>query len=150
MGLDMYLTKKIYVGANYEHRNITGKVELYQEEKEIPINFKKISYIEQEAAYWRKANAVHNWFVENIQEGNDDCDEYPVYIEDIKKLLDTCKKVEENPKLAEELLPSVSGFFFGSTEYDEWYMKDIEYTIKKLEEIIREDNNDEYFYCSSW
>ena len=38
--------------------------------------------------YWRKANAVHNWFVDNVQDGNDGCKHYWVSKEDLQKLLD--------------------------------------------------------------
>ena len=62
MGLDMYLTKRTWVGLNYEHNRETG--------------------------YWRKANHIHQWFVENIQDGNDDCREYYVPRERLKELLE--------------------------------------------------------------
>ena len=44
----------------------------------------------------------------------------------------------------------------GSTDYDYWYMKDIDYTIEILEKILLEeeqkDKNEhiEYYYGSSW
>lgn len=41
-----------------------------------------------------------------------------------------------NPELAQELLPTGSGFFFGSTDYDQWYMRDIIDTITILEAIF--------------
>ena len=45
MGLDMYLTKKIYIGANYEHRNVEANVDIKVNGNVININPKKISYI---------------------------------------------------------------------------------------------------------
>ena len=27
----------------------------------------------EEVGYWRKANAIHGWFVRNVQNGKDDC-----------------------------------------------------------------------------
>ena len=73
-------------------------------------------------------------------------------------LLEVCKKVKEDPSKAEELLPTTEGFFFGSTDYNEYYMKDIDYTIEILEEAISEYEleaankryNGDYFYSSSW
>lgn len=35
------------------------------------------------------------------------------------------------------ILPTCTGFFFGSTEYDEYYLSYIEYTIKICEEILK-------------
>ena len=67
----------------------------------------------------------------------------------LTKLLDVCKKVQADHSLAESLLPSTSGFFFGNTEYDEWYYTDIDNTIAILEEAIME-NGVEFYYSSSW
>lgn len=182
MGLDMYLTKKIYVGANYEHNKVTGKISLKKEGKPIKVDLSKVTYIECQAGYWRKANQIHKWFVDNVQKGTDDCGDYYVSIEQLTKLLDLCRKVKAtsklvdgavtngktllngvwmpiveegmeivNPEVAEQLLPTGSGFFFGSTDYDQYYMDDINSTIKIIEAIISEnDTNADYYYHSSW
>ena len=153
----MYLTRKKYIGAKWEHRNITGSVIIKQNDKEIPIDFKKITYIEEEVGYWRKANAIHKWFVDNVQNEVDDCKEYYVSIEDIKNLLNLCEEVEKDHNKSDELLPTKSGFFFGSLEYDEYYFEDIKYTINMLKEIIKEEEElnkqgifSEFYYRSSW
>lgn len=110
----------------------------------------------EEVAYWRKANMVHKWFVDNVQNGEDNCKPYEVDIDDLKELLEICKKLNESRDLeqAESLLPTQEGFFFGSYEYDKYYWEDIEETIKMLEEVIKEheESNIEYVYtyCSSW
>lgn len=157
MGLDMYLKRKKYVGAQYEHRNVTGSISIKIGDKELPIDFKKVSYIEEAVCYWRKANAIHKWFVENVQKNVDDCGDYYVETEQLKELLELCKQVKDNPTQANELLPTTSGFFFGSTEYDEWYFEDINETIKKIEKILEEEEElnklgfySEFEYHSSW
>lgn len=106
----------------------------------------------QEIAYWRKANQIHSWFVENVQNGVDDCGSYEVTKEQLEELLDLCEAVKEKPKLAHKLLPTQSGFFFGSTEYDEWYMQDIDNTIKQLKKVLKETDFDNWivFYTASW
>jgi len=185
MGLDMYLSKKTYVGANFKHNKVTGKIDLKKDDKPIKVKLERVSYIEEQIGYWRKANHIHKFFVDNVQEGEDDCEDYPVYLEHIKDLLDRCKKVVEsfqnsekttvkvkngwnqegdtycnvevftNTKVAQELLPCSSGFFFGGTEYDEYYLGQTIETIEMLEEILKENNNDEflteeYYYTASW
>ena len=166
----MYLSRKKYIGANYEHRNVTGKIEIKIGDKEIPIKFDKVSYIEEQVGYWRKANAIHKWFVDNVQNGEDNCKSYYVSQEDLEKLLNLCKEVKEkaimkegkiqngstlkdgiweptmvegkyieNAEEIEALLPTTSGFFFGSTTYDEWYMYNVDNTIRMLEEILEEE-----------
>lgn len=187
MGLDQYLKRKKYIGANYDWNNITGKIELYKKDKLIPIDLNKVSYIEEDVAYWRKANQIHKWFTDQF-ETFENCDEKYISTDELQELLNTCKTIKEkvvmkkgkvangqrltedgwvdiledgeyieNPEICEELLPTESGFFFGSTAYDQWYMQNIDYTIKMLEEILKEEeeyNNNgfcsDYYYTANW
>ena len=150
MGLDMYLNKHTYV-QQWEHQKPEEKykVEVTKGGEPTSINPKKIKYIIEEAGYWRKQNQIHQWFVENVQDGVDNCGEYYVSAEKLRELLALCKAVQNQPEVAEEVLPTASGFFFGGTEYDEWYYKDIENTIQILNEALA-DTNGEYYYSSSW
>jgi hypothetical protein len=104
-----------------------------------------------EVIYWRKANAIHRWFVDNIQDGSDECEDHEVTADQLRELKDICLKVVQNPILADELLPTRSGFFFGSTEYDEWYHDEILRTYEYLSDLLSEAPEDEVFtYWSSW
>jgi hypothetical protein len=156
MGLDMYLSKKTYV-KQWEHNGDDNfKVEVTKRGEAVKhIKPERVSYIEEEVGYWRKSNQIHRWFVENVQNGEDDCGTYYVEESQLEELLELCKKVVENPQLAEELLPAQSGFFFGSTEYDEWYFNDLKNTIDIIESLLSERNENGYidgsiYYHSSW
>lgn len=155
MGLDMYLTGSRYV-SEYNAADEQLDKELNSDAiLSLLPNGSRIETIKVEAAYWRKANAIHSWFVDYIQDGIDDCKEYEVDRRQLKQLYDTCKEVLEDKSLAEELLPSRSGFFFGGTEYGDWYFENLENTVKQLEPLI--DTSDEspwrrwsFTYQSSW
>lgn len=167
MGLDMYLIKK---------------------KKDVKKEIKEMQWSElEEIAYWRKANQIHKWFVDNVQDGEDNCEYYKVTSDKLQKLVDICNeilnKVElidgqvllrdyyqskdgksehikeygigkliDKPEICEELLPTQSGFFFGGTEYDEWYYEDIRRTRDRLQAIIDllEWDLYEVYYGSSW
>ena len=105
-----------------------------------------------ELGYWRKSNQIHNWFVENVQSGNDDCGFYMVTKDNLNKLLDLCNQVLNDHTKAAELLPSKPGFFFGSTNYDSYYFDDLNQTVKILERALKlyENHMMEIFYNSSW
>lgn len=165
MGLDMYLTKELYIGFGNECNEVVIKNE--KEGKEIKIT-EPIKAIRIEAGYWRKSNQIHSWFVNNVQEGNDDCKEYLVSMEDLEKLRAVCKEVEVeygvgkmlddiSIKKLESLLPTRSGFFFGNTEYNEYYINDIKETIKIIDEALASAKeyeskgiSVEFYYQSSW
>jgi hypothetical protein len=101
-----------------------------------------------EVGYWIKANAIHGWFVRNVQNGVDNCSPYLVTKDKMRNLLMACELVLHNPAMSSTYLPTMSGFAFGSTDYDERYLKYIERTIEILNEAIK----DEYdlYYSSSW
>ena len=149
MGLDMYLNKKTYV-QYWEHNGDNNyEVTVTKAGQPAGIDGRKVKYVIEEAGYWRKSNQIHQWFVENVQDGVDNCGEYYVSAEKLRELLALCKAVQNQPEVAEEVLPTASGFFFSGTEYDEWYYKDIENTIQILNEALA-DTNGEYYYSSSW
>lgn len=111
------------------------------------------SHIAEEVAYWRKANAIHQWFVDNVQDGEDDCCAHrELTRSDLKTLRDLAHEVLCNPDLAEESLPTQSGFFFGGTEYDEFYIEDLQETIKQIDKILEttDFNTEALYYVSSW
>lgn len=109
MGLDMYLEKRIYVGAYFDHRNVECDISLSVNGEDISINTDKVGTIVERAGYWRKANHIHRWFVENVQDGEDDCGEYWVSKENIEKLLATVNTVLEHTELTDgKVLTSIS------------------------------------------
>lgn len=106
----------------------------------------------EEICYWRKANAILNWFDHNLEsvknqsveeydgkfprEGVQNCVYYVVTEEEYKKLIDACEKVLENKtEIPADLMPT-QGFFFGTYGIDEWFWESIDYTAKTLKEAL--------------
>ena len=156
MGLDMYLTGKRYISKHFNEGD-TERAEAIQ--KLFPElegkqgrwgNNSPVKQVEIEAGYWRKANMIHEWFVKNVQGGEDQCRPHYVSREQLQELKETCEQVLENRKKAAELLPTQSGFFFGGTDYDEWYFQDIEATIQIIDDALSLPTSWEFEYCSSW
>lgn len=152
MGLDMYLNARRYLSEYDENdKKVLAKLDPITKEVLNGLNIKEIVV---EAMNWRKANAVHKWFVDNVQNGVDDCGYYYVDKEKLQQLLDTVNKVLGDKKLAGELLPPQSGFFFGGIEFDDWYWDYLKYTQEKLSLLLEEDEFDSwnwgFEYHSSW
>ena len=191
MGLDMYLERcdrKVWGYKNFDLDVIKGeKPDLYNELKPYIIQRGKNFHWEslfEEVGYWRKANHIHSWFVDNVQDGVDDCDYHNEVTETTLHrllnacmfVLESCKLVEgkindgyeyvdgervpilvdgkyvENTSVAEELLPTTSGFFFGGTNYDEWYVRDIKKTIQIIRNVLDTTDFETHmvYYVSSW
>ena len=157
MGLDMYLVK----------RKKGDKREYWD--------------FDNEMIYWRKVNAVHRYLCDNGIEIEEEII-YKETKETLENLLSICKEVIEKAivdykgeridinKIENEntfewheakvinedeiaaLLPTCSGFFYGSLAYDGWYLYDIKKTIEQLEEVIPtiDFDNEEVYYLASW
>ena len=183
MGLDMYLDRVHKDAAGYEEYT---EADMGRLKSENPIlYFTVLPHIEkcEEVGYWRKANAIHNWFVTNVQNGVDDCGKYSVSKDMLESLRDTAQKVLDScvltdgdinvgshivngqveriiqrgkvvadPTVAEELLPTISGFLFGCEDYTESYVNDLSDTIDITSAILSETDFENYdvYYKSSW
>ena len=138
MGLDMYLTKRTYV-QNWDYMKESEKNYVsIKGADEGHIKGERVQYITEQLCYWRKANQIHNWFVKNVQGGEDDCGKYVVSLPEIKQLMDVCYEVMTDNSKAKELLPTAEGFFFGGSRYDEFYYTQVTNTYKILKELVKE------------
>lgn len=175
----MYLTKKTYV-QQWAHHTPEERIEITITKGGKPmdgVDVSKIKYVEEEVMYWRKANQIHGWFVNNIQNGEDNCQTSYLDGSQLLELLNLCKSTIEVINKSElvtktktswggspyevqvydcadelEFLPPTQGFFFGSDEIDQYYKQDIEDTIACLEKLVDEDGqiDGDFYYHASW
>ena len=163
MGLDMYLYAEEYVGAYdfspKENRDAFAKMLKITGLDEIADKHETNSgYFRAVVAYWRKANAIHAWFVDNVQNGVDECQTSEVTPDHLKALLVAVTTALDaynagDYQKAEEALAPRSGFFFGSTEVDEWYADGLKYTKEKITALLaRFEKTEEtnFYYRASW
>ena len=175
MGLDMYFEGTYSTRAFTERSLDKTKVALdpsFESTLEsigfenAPMEFTNWNYysVNIPIAYWRKVNCIHNWFVENVQGGNDNCDRHYVSDEKIKELIKEIDNIlsEDDPKTklakAKANLPNTTGCFFGSQEYDKYYFEDLKYTKERMQACLDWQNKmagtgkcfDSFYYQSSW
>lgn len=156
MGLDMYLeaSRTAYdsdiFGAERQSM-YKDLVAAAKAEKFVSGSFAPSVTVKVTVGYWRKANAIHNWFVQNLANGVDECQEIYVEREQLKELRDTANEVLTHIHTAPQLLPTASGFFFGGTEYDEWYVEGLKETVEILDRVLKDVPKDwEFYYRASW
>lgn len=155
MGLDMYLTAERYFWSiGDDVKTVQGiaaaaKLELH--------GSYELKTIVLRVGYWRKANQIHAWFVQKIQDGKDECQRSWVGRDDLRELRELCATVLEhksNLAAAQKLLPPQEGFFFGGTEIDEGYYEDLEHTVNVLTQVLNdpqfEDSSWDFYYQASW
>jgi hypothetical protein len=156
MGLDMYLSARRFVSgygfsedrAQYEEVGaMAASLDMPAPSQNTPHGMIQIN-----VGYWRKANQIHQWFVDNVQEGTDDCGEYWVGRETLRELHDLCVRLlaSRDTNEAKEHLPTASGFFFGDTAYETWYWEQLEDTVEILKPLIDKEYSGDFYYHSSW
>ena len=158
MGLDMHLIK----------REKECKRELWD--------------FDEEMIYWRKANAIHKFLCDNGEEITEQIiyKVSKTNLEDLldkcKEVLEKAVlekgKIQNGKRLTKEgwqpiledgdtivneeeisdILPTCEGFFFGSTDYDQYYLSDILKTKEELEKILPtiDFEKDDVYYLASW
>lgn len=134
MGLDMYLSAERY----FWHGDVKPVIDGHD-----------VKSVRAEAAYWRKSNQIHAWFVDNVQEGEDKCEEHYVPREKLQELRDLCQRALDDQDAS--LLKPRSGFCFGSTEIDYWYWEDLRRTVEMLDKALAGFSDAwDFHYRSSW
>lgn len=120
----------------------------------------------REVAYWRKASGILNWFDNNLssvskknaemgsdsfdRDGVRNCIEYEVQKDEYFGLIEDCKEVLKTKEVPDDMVP-IPGFFFGSTEVDDYYWEYINDTINQLEYYADEiDWDNDQVYFSIW
>ena len=98
-------------------------------------------YCNREVAYFRKVNFLLPFF--GYEEN---CSDIEISKEQVEDLIDACEHILSSTEsgldedtlfeLVRNTLPTEGGFFFGSTEYDEWYFRDVEYVRNEFSRIL--------------
>ena len=158
MGLDMYLRANEYVSRfdytpDYDRKENPLFMELVNQ-------FGVADSIDNDGfsglqvafpmGYWRKANQIHSWFVDNCQNGVDECQTSFVSREHLEELKELCEQVLADNSLASDLLPPSQGFFFGSYEIDDWYLSDLKDTIDIIDHALSLPDDIDFIYQASW
>ena len=168
----MYLIRKELVYGLEIHKLDPAKISLHN-----PILYEKLRQyevgplfgpseyvqLEKEIGYWRKANHIHRWFVQYVQDGRDDCDEYLVTNEHLEALRETCRialgcfsaggnLLSRKRDFLKSILPVQEGFFFGNTDYDLTYFEDVKKTIEIIDSAMKQVDwkEETVYYYASW
>lgn len=126
------------IAKNYDWkiRPYTDKI-LTLPELEEQVNKQVDDYWEQYDAYFRKVNFLFKYF----EDKGKMVDQYYAFVEpeDVEDIIYKCEQVlkDKDQQKAHELLPTQTGFFFGSTDYDDWYFSDVKDCLKQMKRFLK-------------
>lgn len=174
MGLDMYLYAKKYIGDE----SVDAISKLANTTNLPTPEWSKSISVEKLVGYWRKANAIHGWFVDEIGNGVDECQVMFIDRERLEKLRNDCivalanpsreYQIEDqkvvyllcdylnsletpiDPATYESPINPTDGFFFGGSERDDYYYFQLEYTINLVSSLLELDDSYSFNYQASW
>lgn len=161
MGLDMFLYVDKYVSRKDYNKEVGEYdfadnpafkeiVDTLNVDKLITTNDWSGLKVSLPVGYWRKANQIHGWIVQNCADGDNDMSRIYISKNKAEMLVRICKRVLANPKLAPELLPPKSGFFFGSSTIDDYYFADLNLTIEIFSKVLASSEAENIYYEASW
>ena len=164
MGLDMYFyaRKTTYKSfSKWDEPDSAGEANYPEDLKTFSDyiydrNFKSVqTETTYQIGYFRKFNALHSYIVKTFADGIDNCQDIILYKEDveqIKKVLDDVLNAHQQVEKAKELLPTQSGFFFGGTDYDEFYFDDVTVAADLMQNLLNNFDFESYqlIYQASW
>jgi len=152
MGLDQYLSVRKYVSRNeqaFDNTVITNDMwELVEKDGYTG------AFIEIPVMYWRKFNALHKHIVDTWADGRDECQPIELPVDGLRTIHEKLSAVLKEPSRAREILPTEDGFFFGDTEYNEWYFEQVTQSHEELGELLSklDKRTDDLYpiYQASW
>jgi len=141
MGLDMYLYKRNYV-QKWEHQTPekTFDVSVKRGGIRYPnIKPERIVYVIEKVGQWRKFFPLNEWFFDNCGDGGDSR-ELNVDREKLIEVLGLLKEQVRNP----------DKYILNGMNENKWHYEQAEETIQLLEDILSEDDSDDFYYYASW
>lgn len=164
MGLDMYFYARKTTYKSFSKWDKSSKVDETNYPEDLKTfsdyiydrNFKSVQIeTRYQIGYFRKFNALHSYIVKTFANGVDNCQDIILYKEDveqIKKVLDDVLNVHQQAEKAKEILPTQSGYFFGGTDYDEFYFNEVKVAVDLMQNLLDNFDFESYqlVYRASW
>jgi hypothetical protein len=175
MGLDIFFHKTKRSNWNKIKKEIDAFNALSEEEQSKRYDERThptANFEPEEIGYFRKVNFLMEFF---HYEGN--CEHKEISKDELEELRNACIEIgrmkpckveyvkatsqwdkdrvvnvysEADQKRCSELLPTQSGFFFGSTDYDEWYFRDVKEVLAWVDGVLDNLGDKEVVLMYCW
>ena len=68
MGLDIYISKKTFIGAMFHASGVDGIISLTKRGKQIPIKLQRVAYVIEDIYHGHKTHWLHSWLNRELPE----------------------------------------------------------------------------------
>jgi len=93
MGLDIYLSKKTFIGAMFDSRGISGSISLFKRGKKIPVRLERLTYVIEDIYHGSKTHWLHHWLDLELPETLGNAEDQEISEDLMDRLHDACVDV---------------------------------------------------------
>ena len=101
MGLDIYLTKKTFIGAMFRSSEVGGTISLTKRGVPIPIKAERLAYVEEDIFHGRKTYWLLEWLNHELAEVLTNAGEQEISGEVMDRLHQACVDVLAHRKMSD-------------------------------------------------
>ena len=101
MGLDIYLSKKTFIGAMFKSCGITGEIRLFKRGKKIPITLDRVSYVIEDIFQGSKTWWLYHWLEIELPESLGNAEDQEISKGLMDRLHDACVDVLAHRNMAD-------------------------------------------------
>ena len=154
MGLDIYLSKKTFIGAMFRSSEVNGTINITKHGKQIPIKLQRVAYVIEDIYHGNKTHWLHSWLNRELPEVLGNAEEREIDGDVMDRLHRVCIEI-----LAHRNIPDLRVICREKLHCDlnpEIGKEALEYFLDEVEELATatdpsEKTNDAVFYVSaSW
>ena len=93
MGLDIYLSKKTFIGAMFRSSDVGGTISLTKRGKQIPIKTERLAYVVEDIFHGRKTYWLQEWLNQELPENLTNAVEQEIGDDVLARLHEACTEV---------------------------------------------------------
>ena len=96
MGLDIYLSKKTFIGAKYKSQAITGSISMFKRGKKIPVRLERLTYVIEDIFHGSRTYWLHHWLDMELPECLGNSEDQEISEDLLDRLHQACIEVLEH------------------------------------------------------
>ncbi len=93
MGLDIYISKKTFIGAMFRSSDVNGTINSTKRGRQIPIKLQRVSYVIEDIYHGNKTHWLHGWLNRELPEALANAEEREISGEVMDRLHRVCIEI---------------------------------------------------------
>ena len=96
MGLDIYISKKTFIGAMFRSSEVNGTINITKRGKQLPIKLQRVSYVIEDIYHGSKTHWLHSWLNRELPNALANSEEQEISEDTMDRLHRVCIEILSN------------------------------------------------------